>query len=250
MSAAAKPSKSTSSPKKVTEKPTDRPAVPAFGEYATVEEQKAAIQDISANPYYAGLAEQAKVKAAERAAAKAGAKADSKPLDQKPAKATKPTTSKSAATQPAKPAAAVAAPGMKKPSFPGTGATTPLDRILTYVLLGYGLFSVLSGYSTFLNMDQLMAGAIASLETQSSITLDEYTVTEMTVMVGYVLAATWTVLWLAGLVWSLRRIKAGKASFWIPVLMGVIANVFVTAGTITLLVMDPVFAQIMNSGAF
>lgn len=209
---------------------TERPAVPQFGQYATPEEQKARIQDLSANPYYAATLENASEPA--KTDAKDGRLHKSAEVKKMASTATSPRTGITRST---------AAAGF------AASPNATVDRFLTYALLGYGLFNVLVSFPTFLDMGTLMVNAISSLGTQFDVELSAYTVTDLTAQVGIALAFSWVALWLASLWWSLKRLQATKPAFWIPLGAGIIANVLVTIGTVVLLVADPVFVELMNS---
>lgn len=58
------------------------------------------------------------------------------------------------------------------------------------------------------------------------------------------------VAWLIALAWSLRRLRARRIAFWVPIVMGVVAFVVVYALMAQILLSDPEYARVlMGPGA-
>lgn len=177
---------------------------PQFGEYATPEEQRARIQRPEVTEALdAGVAPQ-------------------------PA----PTPKPARAAQPA-------AAGFPVPTTRGAR----VDRIVTFGLLFYGLFSVVTTIIQLLNFPEYA-------ETGSRMLGVEATFTNLSA--GYVwgaaAAAVYGIGWLATAVLTWRRLKRGRLAFWIP-LVGFVVTALIAGICVTVaLVGDPQFmSAIVNS---
>jgi len=177
---------------------------PQFGEYATPEEQRARIQRPEVTEALdAGVAPQ-------------------------PA----PTPEPARAAQPA-------AAGFPVPTTRGAR----VDRIVTFGLLFYGLFSVVTTIIQLLNFPEYAETGARMLGVEATFT---------NLSAGYVwgaaAAAVYGIGWLATAVLTWRRMKRGRLAFWIP-LVGFVVTALIAGICVTIaLVGDPQFmSAIVNT---
>lgn len=192
-----------------------RPARPAYGEYATPEEQRARIQQPDAT-----------------AALSSGQSLDAPAAPVPPAP---PYGTVGPAQHPAPPPLQPGAPPPVVPSASGparpVGRPNMIDRVVTFGLLGYGLFNVLTSipaftnYATYANtvlgvmgVDAEFAGGGRGWGLAAAFVLG----------LGWLLTATLT--WL-----NLRR---GRITWWIPLVGGVVFTLITSV-----LLMVPLFSD-------
>jgi hypothetical protein len=119
------------------------------------------------------------------------------------------------------------------------------NLVVTVGLLVFGAVSVTNSLGEFLHPGSVVNEMLASLHTQyAKFPVITYTPTSLTTTVGAVLltlqgANFGLIAW-----WAISRLRAGKPSFWIPVLGAFICNVLTFIALGILLVSDPV---IMNA---
>lgn len=177
----------------------DRPERPAYGEYATPEEQRARIQQPDAT-----------------AALSSGQSLDASP-------ATAPPTAAVSASAPVAPPTSDSATAVRRPRT--------LDRIVTFGLLGYGLFNVLTSipaftdYATYANtllglmgVDAEFVGGGRGWGLAAALVLG----------LGWLLTATIT--------W--RNLRRGRVTWWIPLVGGIVFTL-----TASVLLMVPLFTD-------
>lgn len=123
------------------------------------------------------------------------------------------------------PDARAAASGPSDPQAPGSAPAPArtrnlaIDVNITIVLLVLGVLSVGSSVATLLDLNGYMTTAGAAFG------LDAYPANEVTRIAG-VTGAVLHVLLLAGVVWwSIRRIRAQKMAFWVPLTGAVVSFV-------------------------
>ncbi|HWS51904.1 MAG TPA: DUF6264 family protein [Microbacterium sp.] len=131
-----------------------------------------------------------------------------------------------------------------------TGAATPrreassVDRIATFVLLGFGLVNVLSSIGGLLDLASTMNRTMEILGIEGEFT-------------ALAVARTWgvmaTIILIAGYgltVWlSLRRVKARRRAWWVP-LAGFVLTTFVVSVCISVpMFADPAFMQTLSTPA-
>lgn len=133
------------------------------------------------------------------------------------------------------------------PKSADQAARFSIDRIVTYVLLGYGLVNVVFTVPQLLNIPLLMNDAITALADQYNTSVDAYTPKTLDTVMSYSLITLWAVLWAIAAFWSTSRLRAAKTSFWIPLAAGIIANVALFVAVLALLINDPAFGQLLES---
>jgi hypothetical protein len=115
----------------------------------------------------------------------------------------------------------------------------PVDRIATLVLLGLGLFSLLNAVPSYFAFGKALERFTRALD-------ETYTAPAVAAQAGYVLFATQIVLFLLALGLSVRRVRAGKLAFWIPLVAWV---VFDLAAAVIVSAMVPSFVTVFQSYA-
>lgn len=193
--------------------PAPRPR-PAYGEYATPEEQAARIR----RPEVTRALENGQSPAA-------------------PASPARPPVS-GPVTGPARPPVgpSQAGPGAAAPGASPAGARRPrfADRMVTFALLGYGLFSVIGAipsaadYPRFASTFLEVFGVDQALSDPASAR-------------GWGLAAALVlgIGWLATLAVTWTSLRAGRISFWIPLVAGIVFNMIAAVLLISPLAADP-----------
>lgn len=194
--------------------PQSRPR-PQYGEYATPEEQRAAIKAPETNPHYA---------------------------PPEPAEPVVPTQQPDAGWRPP------VAPS--HPPYPAEQRDVPdvspfmrhpFDRFATIALLVIGLYNVISAFAG----RSQMASAIDDAYRSMGLTGD-YAATSLTSTVGDVIAVASLVLWIAAALLSALFIARGRVAFWIPLAAGVLASLVSGVSYLVLFLHDPTFVQYMH----
>ncbi|PFG31744.1 DUF6264 family protein [Paramicrobacterium agarici] len=111
------------------------------------------------------------------------------------------------------------------------------DRFSTYILLGVGLFSVLTTAPSLFQLPQMLTQAYAQFG------MGEYSNTGLATTIGWIIFVVYAGLWIAALLLSLRRLAARKTTWWVPFVVGVIANVMYLILLTVAMVNDPAFMQ-------
>jgi hypothetical protein len=183
---------------------------PQYGEYATPEEQRAAIKSPQLNPHYAP--------------------------PEHPHHSEGGVASQDA--PPAAPDRRDAAPGDR--AAPVT-RRHPLDRIATIALLVLGLYDVIGSFAG-------NNGVITQIDViyRSLGISGEYKPTDLTDTVAGVIAVVFLVLWIAAAGLSAWAVLRGRIAFWIPLAAGVLAAVVSAVGGIILTLHDPAYLQFLN----
>ena len=136
------------------------------------------------------------------------------------------------AERPAEPAAASEAPAPATPAAGRFGAS-PLDFVLTVGLLVIGCFSVLQALSigpTASTMRSYLEQQYTELSDPAALS-SAVLVRAVVLVVAFVLVA-----W-----WSIRRLRARRWTFWVPLLGGVVASVLGIVPVVIVLLQDPAF---------
>lgn len=122
--------------------------------------------------------------------------------------------------------------------------TQPVRRtgniILTAVLLGIGLFDVVSRFDQFANFATVFRDAFEQLG------YGEFASNDAANSMGIVQNVLRVVILFAAVVISIRLISSGKRAFWVPLAAGALAFVVLIVGVVVLMVMDPSFAQYLQ----
>ncbi|MCW3491782.1 DUF6264 family protein [Microbacterium sp. SSM24] len=115
------------------------------------------------------------------------------------------------------PVAAPPAPQAGAAAEPGTPRSRPIDRIVTFALLAYGLVNVISSFSALIDYSSYAETMFSILGVDAELS-DPAAGRPWGIAAAIVLAVGWLVT--AAVSWmSLRR---GRLSWWIPLLGGVV----------------------------
>ncbi|NNC11244.1 hypothetical protein HII28_05040 [Planctomonas sp. JC2975] len=187
---------------------------PQYGEYATPEEQRAAIKAPETNPHYA-------------------------PPEPGHVEST-------AAQHPSIPDAPARQNPPVDPDSPSAynGSTLlrhPADRVITIALLVLGLYNVI----TTITSRSDLPSEIAVFYGSTGITGD-YTVTSLTGTIADVIAIVSLALWVVAAGLSTWTILRGRIAFWIPLVAGVLASLVNSAGLLILVFHDPAFIAFLH----
>jgi hypothetical protein len=198
----------------VSDQPVDgaRRPRPQFGELATPEEQRAAI-------------------------AVPGAVTSSEPV---PVEADRPAPPQT----PSRPASSRS--GRSTPTAARStddAVRAPVDRFISWGLLGLGLFSILQSTVALFDLPAAIDAFFASAD------LDAYGPVGAGRVLGLVALAVYVALWVLALVLVQRRIGRGRASWWIPLVAGVVANVVVLVCVGSAMMIDPAIATYIQEMA-
>ncbi|WES64973.1 DUF6264 family protein [Microbacter sp. GSS18] len=122
-----------------------------------------------------------------------------------------------------------AAPAEPTPASPAPrrGAGRTADRIATWALLGYGFFTVLSSVSALADYGSFAATFLDLLGVDAQLA-DPAAGRGWGIAAAIVLAVGWVLT--AVLSWA--GLRAGRVSFWIPIVGGIVSNI--ASGTLML----------------
>ncbi|MCL2514880.1 MAG: DUF6264 family protein [Microbacteriaceae bacterium] len=193
--------------------PEKRPR-PQFGEYATPEEQQAAIKQPADWQIEAS-----------RAAAGEGAP---QPVDEQHPEVPRHPFVPGPAQPPS--------PQHPHPSyeqFQGQGylppraprRASPWDRFLTFVLLGFGLYNVVSMVMNAVSGGEVMRQSADMVGNAT----EEQAIAALPAWIWTATAVAYALIWLVALSASLRALRSGRAAAWIPFVAGVVALVLALA---------------------
>jgi hypothetical protein len=107
------------------------------------------------------------------------------------------------------------------------------DRLITYILLAFGLLAVLNSVSGISALPVSVKQAFEQMNVAAT------PPTDLLITLGWITAAIHAVMWVVALLWSLSAIRRGKLSWWIPVLCGVIFVVIATVAIFAGFASDP-----------
>ncbi|MEY2848203.1 MAG: hypothetical protein RI885_868 [Actinomycetota bacterium] len=109
------------------------------------------------------------------------------------------------------------------------------DRVLSLALLGYGLYTVLTGLFQYADL----AGVIQQVyEIQG---IGTYTATASAETAGVVIRVVLVGVWLVTALLTVRLLRAGRFAFYVPVIGGVLVGIVISVMLGGLLVADPAF---------
>jgi len=145
-------------------------------------------------------------------------------------------------------AAPVAAPGAGGAAGQPTARAVPKDRLWTIALLVFGVFGAIYN---ILGIVQLPATALESAKLSSAMLgIDGPTSFTPGPAVPAILATgvvLQILLWIGALLWSRARLRAGRLSWWIPLVAGVVALVVVTIIGMLVFASDPDFLASLST---
>ena len=114
------------------------------------------------------------------------------------------------------------------------------DRFITWGLLGIAVFSVISGLGDYLNLPQTLNAAYDQLNTmQPGLNLAPYANPGIAKLLGWAIVMTQAVIIGLTFWWAIRRMRAGKMAFWVPVIGFAISSAAVLIFMILAFVADP-----------
>lgn len=116
-----------------------------------------------------------------------------------------------------------------------------VDRLVTIFFLTFGAISVIGGASNYLNIGSMLHESVQQFG------MGEYDPPEQAAAMGVAMLVSQIVFWAAAAAWSYRRISRGKLSWWVPVLVGVVSFVVLSAMLGSLLAADPGFVPTLSA---
>jgi hypothetical protein len=139
-----------------------------------------------------------------------------------------------------------AAPPFLPPPAPVSGAAVRrprlIDRVATFVLLGYGLVTVLSAIPQFVDF----TGFVSTLSQVMGLRSD-LPVPASGRAWGIAAAVVLGVGWLATFVLSWAVTRSGRLAFWIPLVAGAVINILASFLVVVPLLSDPAFLTAIQS---
>ena len=126
----------------------------------------------------------------------------------------------SAPTAPAAPPVAPPAPIVAHGEGARRGRPRTWDRVITFVLLAYGLFTVLSSIPTATNYATFASTFLEIFGVTQSLS-DPSVGAAWGLAAALVLGVGWIVAF--GLSWL--SLRAGRVTFWIPLVLGIVCNI-------------------------
>ncbi|HXH36870.1 MAG TPA: DUF6264 family protein [Plantibacter sp.] len=191
---------------------------PQFGEYASPEEQRARI----AEPVDEQRAEELGI-------------APVVPIDAKP----EPTLREQTRQAPQPPAP----DGSSSPVALPPGGRRPVtgDRLATSILLGLGLIGLIVTMPNLLDLPGLIRPALVQLGVSG------YSSDGLASAMGILALGLQIAIWIAAVLLSSRSLRAGRLTFWIPLVAGVVANIVVVICLAIAMGTDPAFIEFVRA---
>ena len=114
---------------------------------------------------------------------------------------------------------------------------SPFDFVMTVGLLAFGLFSVVQSLAV-----TQVASAVRQAFERQSLPLSDPSALSTAAVVGAISSVVVFVLvaW-----WSLRRLRARRWTFWVPLLGGAVASLISLVAFVVVMLQDPGFVQAM-----
>ena len=136
--------------------------------------------------------------------------------------------------------------------YPGPAATAPVlstgrrvDRVATFVLLG------LAGYNVISNL-LLVSGfsrSLLSAFTAAGYPVDDFTGQAALQQAGGAIAIVSLVVFVPMIVLTVRRLRAGKISFWVPLTAGAVVTIVQMVLVLSVFLGDAAFVQSLLDSA-
>ena len=131
-----------------------------------------------------------------------------------------------------------AAAPAKEPATASTPRPRRADRIVTFALLAYGLLTVIMSGTSYLNLAPTLNDALSMVGVEGQFS-------------NFAAARTWGVIatialvvgWTLTAVLSVRRLRAGKITWWLPIVGAVVTVTLVSICIMVPLVGDPAFIE-------
>lgn len=140
------------------------------------------------------------------------------------------------------------APAPPTAAAPGAGPSVGAivrnrwDRMLTVFLLALGTFDVVLNFTAFANFANTISISFAQLGVE-----DAFSSTELAAGVGLAANMIRVVLLAVAIVISVRRLRAGRITFWVPLTAGAIAAVALVVCFSIVLANDPASLEYIDS---
>jgi hypothetical protein len=188
---------------------------PQFGEYASPEEQRARI----AEPIDEQRAEELGI-------------APVVPVERQPRQQHEPTLREQTRE-----------PGVVQPGAPTVAAKRPVagDRLATSILLGLGLVGLIVTMPGLLDLPGLIRPALVRMGVSG------YSSDGLASAMGILALGLQIALWVGAIILSSRSLRAGRLTFWIPLVAGVAANLVVVICLAVAMGADPAFMEYVRS---
>ncbi|MCJ0700006.1 DUF6264 family protein [Frigoribacterium faeni] len=134
------------------------------------------------------------------------------------------------------------------PPRPGAGdlsGARRFDRVATFVLLGIGLYSVISNVV----MASTFSSTLLSALSGAGYSTDAFTGQEALQRSGVIIAVLTVAVFAITLMWSIRRLAARKVTFWVPLSAGVLMSIVQMVLVLGVLFGDAAFVQSILDGS-
>lgn len=141
------------------------------------------------------------------------------------------------------PAVPVAAPVQATVAQASPARAHPVDRVVTLVLLAFGLFVVLNGIPGYLAMPEVMQTVYDSLGAGT------YPAAETAASLGVTALVLQCVIWIVTAIISTLAIRRGRLAWWIAVVGGAVAFITVMVIVSVALFADPGFIESVSRQA-
>ncbi len=130
--------------------------------------------------------------------------------------------------------------GTAHSKIPAPDHRNPFDRIVTVFLLSFGAVTIFGSAANFLNFGEKLPQMVAELG------MGEFHATAHTAGMGIVMLVGQALLWVLAAVWSYRRMRRQKLSWWVPVLLGALSFIVLSILLGSVLSTDPSFIPTLS----
>ena len=134
--------------------------------------------------------------------------------------------------------------GRADPVAPTVSPAPAADRIATWALLGYGLFTVVSAIPTLTDYGAFAATVLSGMGVEAP--PDAAGAGRWWGLAAAIVLGTG---WLVTAVLSLRRLRAGRLAFWIPLVAGLVCTTLATILLMVPLVTDRTLLELIQEAA-
>ncbi|GAB2816372.1 hypothetical protein GCM10027022_03030 [Alpinimonas psychrophila] len=129
------------------------------------------------------------------------------------------------------------------------------DRFITWGLLGVAVFSIVSGLGDYVNLTRTLNAAFDQLNTmEPGLNLAPYANMGLAKILGWGIVFSQAIVIGLTFWWAIRRMRAGKMAFWVPVVGFAISSAVVLGFMVFAFVADPtawnaILTYIQNTSA-
>ncbi len=120
----------------------------------------------------------------------------------------------------------------------------PLDVAVTVGLLVIGALNVITSFASIADLGRVIDESYTMIGIPG-----RFQATDAAATVGFVV----NVIWVAALLWSgavaIRRLRAGRIAFWVPLLAGVLTGIVMLVAVGLLMGGDPAFQEFVQAPA-